>query len=57
MKKSLFICGLIVFKLAGAAQAAIVINNDWTVNTAIPDGSPRHTSCVETQVVGTAYEG
>jgi subtilisin-like proprotein convertase family protein len=40
MKKSLFICGLIVFKLAGAAQAAIVINNDWTVNTAIPDGSP-----------------
>jgi subtilisin-like proprotein convertase family protein len=40
MKKSLFICGLIVFKLASAASAAMVINNDWTVNTAIPDGSP-----------------
>ena len=40
MKKSLFICGLVVFKLATPAGAAIEINNDWTVNTAIPDGSP-----------------
>src|SRR5208282_795510 len=40
MKKILFICGLIVLKLAGAAQAAMVLGGDWTVNTAIPDGNP-----------------
>ena len=41
MKKSLFLFGgLVVLKLANPAGAAIVINNNWTVNTAIPDGNP-----------------
>jgi subtilisin-like proprotein convertase family protein len=40
MNKTLFLCGVIALKLASPAGAAIVINNDWTVNTAIPDGNP-----------------
>ena len=40
MKKTLFICGFIIFNLAGVAQAQAVLDADWTVNTAIPDGSP-----------------
>jgi subtilisin-like proprotein convertase family protein len=40
MKKTSFICGLIVLSLAGAAHATIEFGGDWTVNTAIPDGSP-----------------
>jgi subtilisin-like proprotein convertase family protein len=41
MKNTLFICGFIVFKLASVAQSqTVVVDADWTVNTAIPDGSP-----------------
>ena len=40
MKKTLFIGGFIIFKLAGLAPAAIVVDADWTMNTAIPDGNP-----------------
>jgi subtilisin-like proprotein convertase family protein len=40
MKKTLFICGFIVFKLVYAAAAQTVVDADWTVDTAIPDGSP-----------------
>ncbi len=40
MKKTLFICGFIIFKLAGVASAEIFVYADWTVNLAIPDGSP-----------------
>ena len=40
MKKILFVCaGIIALKLAIPAEAAIVVSSDWTVNTAIPDGS------------------
>src|SRR5579859_3433909 len=37
---SLWISGLIVLSSAGVAPAAIALNTDWTVNTAIQDGSP-----------------
>ena len=40
MKKNLFLSGFILLKLAGPAGAAIVINDNWTVNTAIPEGNP-----------------
>jgi hypothetical protein len=40
MKKTLFICGFIVFELASVAPAQPVVDGDWTVDTAIPDGSP-----------------
>jgi len=40
MKKTLFICGFTILQLASVAPAAIVIDADWTVNTAIPDGNP-----------------
>jgi subtilisin-like proprotein convertase family protein len=40
MKKTLFICGFIVFKLASVAPAQTVVDADWTVDTAVPDGSP-----------------
>jgi hypothetical protein len=40
MKRNLFISGLIVLSLAGAARAAVEFGGDWTVNTAIPDGNP-----------------
>jgi subtilisin-like proprotein convertase family protein len=40
MKKTLFICGVIMLKLAAPAGASLVINNNWTVNAAIPDGNP-----------------
>lgn len=40
MKKSLFLCGVILLKLASPAGAAIVLNDNWTVNTAIPEGNP-----------------
>ncbi len=32
--------GVIVLALAGQAGAAIAINNNWTVNTVIPEGNP-----------------
>jgi hypothetical protein len=40
MKKSLLIGGIILAKLAGTADAAVVVDSDWNVNTAIPEGSP-----------------
>lgn len=41
MKTNLFICGgIILLKLVSPAQAAIVVDNDWTVGTAIPEGNP-----------------
>ena len=40
MKNSLLICGFIIFKMAGVASATILLDADWTVGTAIPDGSP-----------------
>ena len=40
MKKSLILCGVIVFKLAGVASAVVESDNSWTVNTAIPEGNP-----------------
>lgn len=40
MKKSLLICGLVILKLANAAQGNQIYSADWTLNTAIPDGNP-----------------
>lgn len=40
MKKTLFICGFMLFKLASVAQAQTVEDADWTADTAIPEGSP-----------------
>jgi hypothetical protein len=40
MKKNLIVCGLIVLSMAGAAQAAIVLDADWAVNETIPAGNP-----------------
>ena len=48
MKKSLFICGFIIFEMAGVTSAAIALDADWTVNTAIPDGSPVGIAASET---------
>jgi subtilisin-like proprotein convertase family protein len=39
MKKTLFICGFIVSELASVAPAQLV-DADWSVNAAIPEGSP-----------------
>jgi hypothetical protein len=39
-KLSLWISGVIVLSSTCVAPAALVVNGDWTVNTAIPDGSP-----------------
>ncbi len=40
MNKALLIGGFIVLQLAGVAPAALVVQSDWAVNTAIPDGNP-----------------
>ena len=40
MKKSLILCGFVLLGAAGATKAAVVLDADWTVNTAIPDGNP-----------------
>jgi hypothetical protein len=40
MKKNLLVCGLIVLSMAAGAQAAIVLDADWTVDEAIPAGNP-----------------
>jgi len=40
MKKSLFICGTILLKLAAPAGAAVVIDDNWTTDMAIPEGNP-----------------
>ena len=40
MKKNFYIGGFLASKLAGTVSAAIVLNTDWTVNTAIPEGNP-----------------
>jgi hypothetical protein len=40
MKKNLFICGFVVLQLTGAARGAVVVDRDWTVGTAVPDGNP-----------------
>lgn len=40
MKKTLFICGFIILKLASVAPAQTVVDADWKVYTAIPDGNP-----------------
>jgi hypothetical protein len=40
MKKTLLIGGCILFKLAGVASAAVAVDADWTVDTAIPEGNP-----------------
>jgi hypothetical protein len=40
MKNNFAICCLIVLGLATRADAAFLIDQDWTVNTAIPEGNP-----------------
>ena len=41
MNKSLIFCGgILALKLANPAGAAVVLSSDWTVNAAIPEGSP-----------------
>jgi len=40
MKKSLYICGIIVLASTGMARAALDFGGDWTANTVIPDGNP-----------------
>jgi subtilisin-like proprotein convertase family protein len=40
MKRTLFVCGLVVVSLSRAAQASVEFGGDWTVNAAIPDGNP-----------------
>jgi subtilisin-like proprotein convertase family protein len=40
MKKTLLIGGFLVFKLAGTVTAAVILDENWNVNTAIPEGSP-----------------
>ena len=40
MKKSLFVCGVILVKLVGSAGAAVVVDENWAVGAAIPEGSP-----------------
>lgn len=40
MKKALIFCGLVAMKLALPAEAAIVLNQNWLVDTDIPEGNP-----------------
>jgi hypothetical protein len=40
MKLRFFICGFTVFSVAKVASAGSLLDTDWTVGTAIPDGSP-----------------
>lgn len=40
MKKILLICGLMALKQAGSAGAAVVLDQNWTVGGAIPEGNP-----------------
>jgi len=40
MKKYLIICGTILLKLAAPAGAAVVIDDNWTTDMAIPEGNP-----------------
>lgn len=40
MKKILFLYGIMMLKLAAPAGATPILNADWTVNLAIPEGSP-----------------
>jgi hypothetical protein len=49
MKKSLFVCGLILLSLAGTAHAALtVIDSTFAVNTPIPQGNPTGITSSET---------
>jgi subtilisin-like proprotein convertase family protein len=40
MKTIWLICGFVIFGLANTSQAQNVVNETWTVDTAIPEGSP-----------------
>jgi hypothetical protein len=40
MKRSLFICGFLLLNLGSMASAGVLLDENWTVNTAIPDGNP-----------------
>jgi hypothetical protein len=55
MKKNLIVCGLIVLGMAGAAQAAIILDTDWTVDEAIPAGYP--TGITVSQSFPNLYNG
>ena len=50
MKKSLFLCGILVLNLATVAhgQGLGAINTNWTVNAVIPEGNPVGMSISET---------
>jgi subtilisin-like proprotein convertase family protein len=52
MKKNLYLCGVLLMACAGSSRAAIVLNNNWTVNQAITEGSPVGITESETLATG-----